>query len=272
MTGTALVSYQERFTQDAQALAERSARGAGSLSTQGGVFSLAGETLGNKVAVVVIDSWFVNEYYPPENGPFDRNNPMPPTCYAFARGKHELAPSPTMQVDLGYFKPENGACAGCPRNEWGSASQGKGKACKNRVKLAVLPAGYYAAPRPRAAPELNLFEDPAHFSKADAVLCNVPTTSVENWSKYVIQLSAAHRRPPYAVFTEMSLVPDPKSQYKMQFDLIELCPEGLFETLTRRVDTQLSQPFAGYQAPDAEARSPLMASVRTAAQGPRGRR
>lgn len=39
--------------------------------------------------------------------------------------------------DPGVPEPQNPVCAGCPHNEWGSG-QGKGKACQDHRKLAVL--------------------------------------------------------------------------------------------------------------------------------------
>jgi len=39
--------------------------------------------------------------------------------------------------DPGVPEPQNPTCAGCPNNEWGSG-QGKGKACKDHRRLAVL--------------------------------------------------------------------------------------------------------------------------------------
>ena len=269
MTGTSLVSYQDRFAKDAAEIAAREARGGLSLSTEGGVFSLGQETLGPKIAVIVLDSWFANEFF---IGEYDRGNPLPPVCYAFERDKSKLSPHPSMAADLSYFQPQHFPCEGCAQNEWGSAKQGRGKACKNREKLAVLPAGYFTAPKGRTPGELHLFEEPSHFAKADIVTLGVSVTSGENWSKYVSQLAVAHRRPPYAVYTEITLAPDPKSQYKMHFDMIELAPETLFETLVARVDEQLARPFQGYQAPAPEQRIGAPQPVRSAAQGLRGMR
>ena len=270
MAGNALVSYEERFKRDAQALAEREARSGSTISTRGGVFSVAGEPLGTRITVIVVDSWFANEYFP-EDSVFDADNPIPPVCYAFGRSKGEMGPHPSMQVDLSYFTPQNATCQGCPKNEWGSASRGRGKACKNREKLAILPAGYYTPQRGRTPPELNLYDTPDHFLKADIVTLALPVTSVENWSKYVTQVAAAQQRPPYAVYTEISIQPDQKSQYKLHFEFLDLCPDELFEPIIQRVDAFLQQPFAGHTPPsepdEGPAPAPAYGRATSAARG-----
>lgn len=276
MTGTAIVSYQERFEKDAAAAAQREARSGVNLSMRGGTFQLGSQSLGQQIAVVIIDSYFENNYFNPAF-PYDPDNPLPPICYAFAREKQDLAPHHTMQSDMSWFNPQSpwnvqaGApspCSTCKRNEWGSSERGKGKACQNRSHLTIIPAGYFQPPRPRAQPELKLFEDPAHFATADAVNLRLPVTSGENWSKYVTQLSASHRRPPYAVFTEIYLEPHPTSQFKVGFDMLGLLPDELFETITKRVDMQATIPFPPFTAPTAEQREgAAQPAARTAAAG-----
>lgn len=249
MTGTSLVAYEERFAQDADNLAAREARSGTFLSVKGGVFTLNGETLGTEVCVVVIDSYFENNYFPPDR-PFDEANPLPPVCYAFHYVKADMAPHPSMQVDLNYFAPQSAQCAGCPHNEWGSAARGRGKACQNRERLIVVPAGYFQPKRGSRDTELHLFDDMAHFARADAVGLRTPVTSVENWSKYVTEVAAAHRRPPYAVYTRAFIEPHPKTQFKLHFEYLDNLPDSLFEVIVKRVDAQQAQPFTGFLPPE----------------------
>jgi hypothetical protein len=274
MTGTNLINYEERFRQDAQAHAQREARSGAQLSLRGGVFSLGGKTLGPKIAVVVLDSIFENNFFNP-NYPFESENPLPPMCYAMSRLKSDLAPYERMQDDMTWFVPQSpwniegnrpGPCSQCKKNEWGSSERGRGKACQNRERLFVIPAGYYQPPNPRAASELHMYEDPAHFRTADVIGLRLPVTSGENWAKYVTQLDASLRRPSYAVFTEVTLEPHPKSQFKVNFDVIESIPDSLFEIIIGRVDAQVALPFPAFTAPTAEQRQPP-SQVRSAAAG-----
>lgn len=264
MTGTNLINYKERFAKDAQEHAQREARQGAQLSLRGGVFSIGGQTLGPKIAVIVVDSIFENNFFNP-NYPFDPDNPLSPMCYAMSRLKSDLTPHESMQADMTWFVPQSpwnmegnhpGPCSSCKKNEWGSSERGRGKACQNRERLFIIPAGYYQPPKPRAAPELHLFEDPAHFRTADVIGLRLPVTSGESWAKYVTQLATSHRRPAYAVFTEITLIPDPKTQFKAAFELIEMVPDSLFEIVTARVNAQLMAPFPVFTAPTAEQRNP----------------
>jgi hypothetical protein len=69
------------------------------------------------------------------DGPYDRENPGPPTCYS----DNGVGPSRMAQ------SPQARTCAECPNSEWGSAVSkltGKGiPACATKKKLAVLVVG-----------------------------------------------------------------------------------------------------------------------------------
>lgn len=84
---------------------------------------------GNEIQVVVLDFISRNSFYP---HPFDQDNPTPPACYALGKVIKEMKPeadSPEKQSDL---------CITCKLNEFKSAPNKKGKACRNFYDLAVL--------------------------------------------------------------------------------------------------------------------------------------
>jgi hypothetical protein len=95
-----------------------------------GTFELPdGADLGNEIQVVVLDYISRNNFY---IEPFDKDNPSPPDCYAMGKVIHDMAPeadSPAIQ------SPK---CGSCPQNVFGSAQNGKAKACQNRRLLACL--------------------------------------------------------------------------------------------------------------------------------------
>lgn len=257
MTGTALQNYEERWAQEAQRAAESEPLSGGTwLSARGGQLMIGDQALpGNQAAVIVLDSIRENTYY---GSRFDPNAPLPPVCYAIGRDADPLFPHTDMQKDLNYFKPqhvENGqvmGCDGCPLNEWGSAPQGRGKACQNRRRLTVIPAGYYV-PKPGSRDfSLELFDDPAHFQKTEVAFCKLPVTSVSNWAKYVNQLAANIRRPPYGVVTRLHIEPHQQHQYEMCFELVDVVPDSLADVIMQRHDACVQMPLVGYQAPDME--------------------
>lgn len=257
MTGTALVSYEDRFAQDAQRAAQSEPLSGGTwLSARGGQLMIGDQALpGNQAAVIVLDSIRENTYYGTR---FDPNAPLPPICYALARDADALFPHTDMQKDLTYFRPQHVrdgqvyGCEGCPMNEWGSAPQGRGKACQNRRRLTVIPAGYYV-PRPGSRDfDLHLFDDPAHYQQAEIAYCKLPVTSVSNWAKYVNQLAANVRRPPYGVITRIHVMPHQQHQYELCFELLDLVPDLLADIVIQRHDACEQMPLVGYQPPDQE--------------------
>ncbi len=150
---------------------------------------------GNKMLAVAIDYIFENAWYP---GKYDRNKPVSPSCYAFGRKDSELAPFPDCE------DPQHDVCDGCPKNDWGSdADGGRGKACKNSRRIALLHA--------------DSLKTPQEILEAAVAFCKLPVTSVRNWSTFANQCATVLKMPPLAVLVEMSVVPDPKTQFQVLF-------------------------------------------------------
>ena len=80
--------------------------------------------------LVVVDFVTTHNFYA---GRFDKDNIVPPDCFAIGVDPKNMVPSPNAP------NPQAKDCQSCPMNAWGS--DGKGKACKNGRKLAVLPPG-----------------------------------------------------------------------------------------------------------------------------------
>lgn len=82
---------------------------------------------------VVVDYRAQNTYY--ERG-YVEGETVPPDCWAIAKKVNELAPDASRIEE-----PESESCKGCPLNQFGTAHNGKGKACKNTYLVALLPPG-----------------------------------------------------------------------------------------------------------------------------------
>lgn len=234
--GTDVVDWEAEMKAQAAiaAGAQRSAGGGGKFfSIKAGVLSFDDNPLpGNQMAVVILADVMENSWY---DGPYDPTTPASPKCFAF--GRHEEAMEPHVKVDQeDYFERQHDTCSDCPRNEWGSAATGKGKDCKNVMRIAMIPAGQYK-PQGRGrnvTHDLELYEDEAHFARAEAAFLKVPVMSVKNYSKYVKQLAADIGRPPWGVITNVWVEPDPKSQFKVMFELVDtLGPELLPAVMNR---------------------------------------
>ena len=79
---------------------------------------------------IVLDWRYQNNYF---EGIYNSNNPIPPSCSASSKNSQVMSPSADSA------KPQSVDCSDCPQNAWGSDPGGKGKACKNSVRLAIVP-------------------------------------------------------------------------------------------------------------------------------------
>lgn len=249
MSNNALVNYDEQWAKQAQYYAEQETqRGGTFLSTRAGVLSFGEEEMpGNQACVIVLDAVKENTLYEDR---FNPNEAAAPLCYAFGRGEDEMAPHQSMQADPDYFIPQAASCDVCPHNEWGSSDKGRGKACQNRRRLALIPAGYYQGRRGSRDLELHLFNDPAHFQAADIAFLKLPVTSVDNWSKYTKAVSAQLNRPVHGVITRLFVEPHPKYQYQVHFETIEKVPNEIAAAVMARHDEAIKAVIQGYQRPE----------------------
>jgi len=244
-----MVGWEDKLagyaTQAAAMESSAAASGRPFLSVKAGVLSFNGaEIPGNKLRVVVLDHVLENVAY----GPYDPDNPEAPFCFAFAREEKDLAPHAEAT------DPQCVTCCGCPLNEFGSAETGRGKACKNTRRLALI-----------GEDSLNNLED------AEVAYFRVPVTSVAGWAGYVSQVASTLKRPPFGVVTEISVVPDRKSQFKVQFKLAEKIdnPE-LFEGLIAAHESAsgvIMFPYVARDDDEASAKPQRVAKQVTAQRG-----
>lgn len=96
-------------------------------------FQFRGANIGMTFDAVVLDSIFENTYF---DSPYDPDaDAKDPTCWAKGRHASEMAPP----AELNAAAKQSDACASCWAAEFGSASHGKGKACRNYRRIALLP-------------------------------------------------------------------------------------------------------------------------------------
>jgi len=222
--------YEEELAKFAVQAASQVQVGASNfISTRGGRLSYQGNPVpGDKMNVIVVASMLENHYYTDR---FDAENPASPKCFAFSEtgdgmGPHEMSEAPQSEL-----------CAKCQQNEWGSADIGRGKACKNIVRLGVITE--------------DGLED---VGAAELAVIKIPVTSVREWANYVSQIASTLKRPPFAVVTEVSIVPDPKTQFKLKFKLIGQITDGdtIQEIMDRRelVLNELARPYQATPTPE----------------------
>lgn len=156
---------------------------------------------GNKAEFIILDFIRENQFY---EGRFDPDNAATPCCYAFGNDEKTMAPHEKST------KPQHTDCATCPNNQWGTSETGKGRACKNVLRLALIAAT----------------DDPKAIADEEVVWMKVSVTSVKNFSAYANQLASALSIPPFAAITEIASAPDAKTQQVVTFKLAEEIQDG----------------------------------------------
>lgn len=182
------------------------------IRTAGGRFTYQEEALPDTVQVLIVGVSRSNESYA---GDYDPDELAPPTCFAVGYKEKELAPPADLESKV------SEVCKGCPNNEFGSASRGRGKACRNQIRLAVLP--------------INDRLDAEGLTKEDGAIIRVPPTSLPNFTKYVKKLEALGHLP-QTVVTAVTIAPHAKFQFEISFEAIGGVPTDLADVVTLRAE------------------------------------
>lgn len=265
-TGTEVANYDEELAALAGQSATLTDSGGGGqfFSTRAGVLQFDDTPLPGNQACVIVAAWCLeNVYY---EGAFDPDNRTPPTCFAFCKNpdeKDEMGPHEKVDEDDA-FERQADTCSVCPKNEWGSAETGRGKACSNRRRLALLPAGTYKSAGRNGGFDLELIEDEEHFRTADAGYLKIPVMSGKGFDNYVKDVAEQFKRPLFGVYTRVYLTPDPKSQFKVNFELIEPVTDnavlGALMERFRRLNDEIDFPYIPFEEEE-EAAKPRSASA-----------
>jgi hypothetical protein len=210
--GGAVVSWEDQLKASAALYksAEANAGGGKFISVRAGLMAFDGAPIkDNAIEAVVLESMHENAYYV---DPYDADNPHPPVCFAFSDPMASLKPGEEaselenrMAPHKDSAKPQHATCKGCPKNDFGTAETGRGKACRNIRRLAILHSDY--------------LKKPATIPSAPIAFMKVPPTSTGGWAAYVKKLANVLEKPPFAVITKVSCRPDVKKQVVVEFDV-----------------------------------------------------
>lgn len=212
----AIMPWQAEMEKDALVAAaqEDGVVGGQSFSTKSGVLSFDSSPIkDNKMTVVIVDSLNTNIHY---EGKYDPSNLESPDCYAFGRDDKTMKPHKDIP------KPPSKSCVDCLNNEWGSADTGRGKACGNKRRLALI-----------SADKLGDVKK-GYYEGNEIAFLSVPPTSIKAYAGFVKKLASTIHRPPHGVFTEIEVVPDDKDQFKITFEAVEEVPDKLMPVMMAR--------------------------------------
>lgn len=216
----ALVKWDKVLAERAQQASATVEVGGGNfLSIQGGKLSYKKVAIpGNKLKCIILGHIFENGW---NKEKFDPSNPQAPDCYAFGTEKQDMKPHEDSS------EKQSESCSTCPKNEYGSADTGKGKACSNKYRIALVTEGG--------------MED---IENAEVAFLRVPPTSMKQYGGYVKQLADAYSVPPLAVITELEAYIE-KTYPAVRFTFVERIEDGdaLTALINKADGTQLDTPY-----------------------------
>ena len=226
--GKALVDIQKQLMADAEKEAESiGASGASTfLSTDGKSFSLGELDLGETLTVVILDTCLENAYY---DRPYSRGESSPPACFATGKAKYadDLIPddeSPDQQSDV---------CENCPHNEWGSAQNGKGKACRNSRRLALF-----------AYDDQGLQTD-------EMVMLRISPTGLARYNSFAKKVTQRLKKPTYAIVTELSFI-EKETYPTVTFKCVQELSDVEIATVLEHKDDAEAMLLEGYDVSNYE--------------------
>ncbi len=201
--------------------------GGSMLSVRGKRFSYQGATLDAPLKVIILDYAFENAYY---TSSYDPDDPQPPGCFAVAKRKEDLAPPDSAPA------PQADSCKECPRNEWGSDPKGgRGKACRNGVKLAILSADTDKI-------------DVDFVESAEIAYLRLAPTSVKHFTGYKKKVVEGMNVPFFSVVTALDLDEDEDwPVVTFQFDT-DIDDKALLTALIKKREEAQSDLLAGFDA------------------------
>jgi hypothetical protein len=145
------------------------------ISSKGGVFQYLDSIVGKELEVIVLGATLENLYYDQE---FNAAKKTPPACWALDGAGDVFGP-------INAPDPVHGECATCPNNEWASG-KGRGKACRNYVRLVLVRANDPSGP---------------------GCKFRLPPTAITAWTKYAKKIEHGLGRPIFSVVTRLSIKP-----------------------------------------------------------------
>lgn len=217
------VQWDEELAKYANEVASTETPKLANFSFRAGVLAFNGVALpGNKLECIIVASAFVHRLY---EGAFDADNPQSPICFALSLSGEDMVPHELSQ------SPQSDTCETCENFKWGSAEKGRGKACKAGRRLIAIP-------------KTALVNGVA---KAEMGMMTLPVTSVRGWGNYVNALATQYRRPPWAMLTEVSVVPDVKTQFQVKFEPTAMVENEHLGAIQKKIELANAVLLAPYE-------------------------
>jgi hypothetical protein len=216
------------------------------ISLRHGRMSLNDKELPNsELQCIIIGSILERTWY---DRPFDADDKAPPNCFALGHVMSELKPHENVPA------APSPQCKGCPLAEFGTAMQGKGPACKTRMKLLVVPAPDNIKPEALVDPEMAFIK----VSPTSVVNFNGLGTGgkAPGYEKTLALKGLA----PWGAITKVMNKPHPKKMAEVTFEFVKsnIADEPLMAAsyaLAAKAEVELNAAFE-YDEEDAKDEKP----------------
>lgn len=219
--------------------------GAPIISTRGKKFRIGEIVLKAPLNVVVLGTSFENKWFDQE---YDPEMPGAPACCAVSEpdGKGNSKLPETMAPQATVPVRQHETCRGCPKGAFGSADKGRGKACGNYRRVAVI-----GITDDRPEPQI--------------MMMRIPPTGLKKFSSYTTQAVSLSDRPLHGVITSFDFDetqdwPVPVATFVGVITDVSLAQKAK-NARERAVKEMLYAPFdtSGYVAPGSKKSAPKVA-------------
>lgn len=214
-----LANWRERLQKNAGEALQKGigSESGGSILFDAGRFSYKEQILGDRLDCVIVGVQAARAYYA---GAYKSGSKDAPTCYSY----DGVAPHPESA------SKQNSDCANCHWNQFRTAHQGEGKACREGYRIAVV--------------DVKAIED-GRAATAEALTMKFSITASKVIAKHVKRLVALHGSIVGAV-TTLLIAPDKKTQYTIEAQIGDELSEATQEILGSRIDdveALLNRPY-----------------------------
>lgn len=215
--GTAVLSIQEQIAQQLarQNEAAQGLRSSGSyIGFKNAQLKVDGISIpANELNVRVLATISERAWYSKD---FDADVVQVPDCYAL----DDTVPH------MDSANPQADNCGDCPHNKWGSASRGKGKACREAARVIVIPAN-------------------VPLASAQMYTAKVPVSSLSTVTSFTSRCGQANKLMGEFV-TKLSVVEDKKSFFKVHLTPVEVTAEMDMPALLKAQDAAYNLAMTPY--------------------------
>lgn len=196
-------------------------------------FKADGNDVGQEITFATVDSAWCKQWY---GKPYVPGQSATPDCYAFGHREKGLVPHANVP------EKQSDACDGCQHNKFGTANVGRGKACGDKPRLAVI-----------------FGHDTKEAKRASMYQLDIPAASIRNYNEYLTTLGdlSPHGNVRECLTKARAQMRPGAKGHEIKFFFVEVLPEEAVKAILARGATayeQLTQPFPvlGEEATQAE--------------------